>query len=167
MIDIVGEDQWSGYVGAKAPQMGMRKQLPAWFQRPREVAAAVPTTPQITEGAEGIPRVLPMPIPLTNVNAGTTQTITARAQIPLRTERLVLTSSATPSNCQVQIFVGVFPQTVTAGFVPLDVYRPGAFGVALRGNTLQVGNDLSIQVQNIGGVAETIGGAVIGTAIQP
>ena len=143
------------------------KQLPPWFARAREVQAQVPQTPSVTSEGMGTPRKLPLPLPLTVVNPGTTVNITQRAQIILRAERLVLTSSQNPSACQVQIFVGVQPQTVAAGFVPLDVFRATAFDVGLTGNTLQVGNDLTIQTQNTGALAETVGGAVIGTALQP
>lgn len=166
--DIVGD--YEDIIGATKParaQVSKVASLPPWFARARQVAASVPQQPAVTEGTMGVPRRLPIPLPLSNVNAGATVTITQRAQIVLRAERLVLTSSVSPSNVQVQVFVGVFPQTVAAGFIPLDVFRANAFGVELAGNTLQVGNDLSIQAQNIGAVAETVGGAVIGVALQP
>lgn len=165
MIDLVGDDI-IGAIQKASPAMGGAKQLPAWFRRQGQVAAAVPQQPQIVETAAGIPRRLPLPLPLTTINAGATLTITQRAQIICRAERLVLTSSQTPSSVQVQVFVGVQPQTVAAGFIPLDVFRGTAFGVELQGNTLQIGNDLSIQSQNIGALAETVGGAVIGIALQ-
>ena len=164
--DIVGD--YEDIVGAsKAMSRGPQKSLPSWMQRARAVQGAVPTQPVVTSEQAGTPRVLPLPLPLTTVNPGVTQTITQRAQIPLRAQRVVLTSSIAPSAVQVQIFVGVQPQTVSAGFVPLDIYRPTAFDVGLVGNTLQVGNDFSVQAQNTGGVAETVGGAVIGIALQP
>lgn len=163
--DIVGD--YEDVIGAKAMARGPQKSLPGWMQRARAVQGAIPQAPVVTSEQAGTPRVLPLPLPLTNINPGVTQTITQRAQIPLRAQRVVLTSSVSPSAVQVQIFVGVQPQTVSAGFVPLDIYRPTAFDVGLVGNTLQVGNDFSMQAQNTGAVAETVGGAVIGIALQP
>ena len=165
-LDIVGD--YDDIVGASKAQMAPAKRpLPSWMRRSTAVSDAVPTSPMIASEGAGVPRVLPLPLPLTTINPGVTQTITQRAQIPLRAQRVVLTSSVTPSSVQVQIFVGVQPQTVAAGFVPLDIYRPTAFDVSLVGNTLQVGNDFSVQAQNTGAVAETVGGALIGIALQP
>lgn len=165
--DIVGDGE--DIIGAvqRSRAMSAPKQLPAWFNRARSVAGSVPQQAQVTQEGAGIPRRLPLPLPLTVINPGVTLNITQRAQIPLRVERLVLTSSVAPSAIQVQVFVGVFPQTVAAGFIPLDVFRATAFEVGLTGNTLQVGNDFTVQAQNTGAVAETVGGAVIGIALQP
>lgn len=165
--DIVGEGDYDIIGAQKAAMRTPVKSLPAWFNRARAVQGAVPQQPQVTQEGAGVPRRLPLPLPLTVLNPGTTSNITQRAQIPMRVERLVLTSSLPASSVQVQVFVGVFPQTVAAGFIPLDVFRATAFEVGLTGNTLQTGNDFTVQAQNIGAVAETVGGAVIGIALQP
>lgn len=173
MLDFVGEMEdiigaMKGTTRQRGGVQGKLATLPAWWNRTSQMTQAIPTAPQVAEGPAGVPRKLPLPLPLTSVPAGGTVTITQRAQIPQRAERLVLTSSSNPSSSvQVQAFVGVFPQTVAAGFIPLDIFRATAYDVMLQGNTLQVGNDFSLQTQNIGALAETVGGAVIGMALQP
>jgi len=167
VIDIVGD--MYDIVGAKSSvssQMA-RKSLPAWMARASGVVESMPTGKTVLSEQTGIPRMLPLPIPSTIVNPAATVPITAAPQIPIRAERLVLTSTATPSNVSVQATVGVIPQAASAGFTPLDVYRPNAFDVRLNGNTLNVGQLFTLNATNNGGVAETIGGAVIGTSLQP
>lgn len=171
MLDLVGDlnDIVGAVKGGAQLQAGAAKRamLPPWFHRAAQVEAAVPQQPQVVQSAMGVPRKLPLPLPLTLINPGATVSIVQRAQITHRSERIVLTSSQSPSSCQVQVFVGVMPQTAAAGFIPLDVYRATAFGVELQGNTANVGNDITVQTQNIGAVAETVGGAIIGVALQP
>jgi hypothetical protein len=110
----------------------------------------------------------PMPFPATTVlAAAATATITLLPQRAFRVERLVMTSSVTPSAVVLsQINVGQEPQFVGTGVIPLDAFASGAFDTYLRGTTAVPGITITIVISNQGLVAENVNGAFLGEAIE-
>lgn len=110
----------------------------------------------------------PMPFPSTTVlAAAATATITLLPQRAFRVERLVMTSSVTPSAVVLsQINVGQEPQFVGTGVVPLDAFASGAFDTYLRGTTAVPGITITIVITNQGLVSENVNGAFLGESIE-
>lgn len=97
--------------------------------------------------------VLPMSSSGT-IAAATAATITARPQTKAyRPQRIVVANSIAAFFTISDIKVGNQSQFVQAGTIPAEAFIQGAFGVAMRMDTVQTAQDFVFQVNNIDGAA--------------
>jgi hypothetical protein len=97
--------------------------------------------------------VLPMSSSGT-IAAATAATITARPQTKAyRPQRVVIAASIAAFFTLSDIKVGNKSQFVQAGTIPAEAFIQGAFGVAMRMDTVQTAQDFVFQVNNIDGAA--------------
>lgn len=97
--------------------------------------------------------VLPMSSSGT-IAAATAATITARPQTKCyRPQRVVIAASIAAFFTISDIKVGNKSQFVQAGTIPAEAFIQGAFGVAMRMDTVQTAQDFVFQVNNIDGAA--------------
>lgn len=97
---------------------------------------------------------------------GAAATITSRPQIPFRAQRLVVPSDIAGSFSILDLRVGKNSQFTSAGAVPGRTFQENAVAVGLRCDTAQISQDVTLQVQNIGGAPQTFRAAVIGAAVE-
>jgi hypothetical protein len=84
----------------------------------------------------------------------TSATITARPQTKAyRPQRVVIAASIASFFTISDIKVGNVSQFVQAGTIPAEAFIQGAFGVAMRMDTVQTAQDFVFQVNNIDGAA--------------
>jgi hypothetical protein len=93
--------------------------------------------------------VLPMSSSGT-IAAATAATITARPQTKAyRPQRIVIAASIASFFTLSDIKVGNVSQFVQAGTIPAEAFIQGAFGVAMRMDTVQTAQDFVFQVNNV------------------
>lgn len=193
MYDIVGEEldisgdelESAGETGflpilqrGLGPIFGQRPAAPAGPAGPaavvpaaRQIAQAVPAQ---TYGPNVVPRAsIPvirrqiLPIPATALSPGGQATVTLQPQRGFRVEKLVLSSTGSPSGIVVSdITVGAERQFVASGDVPIAAFTADAVGTQLRGDTAQPGVTVSITLRNLGSAAETVSGAFFGASVE-
>lgn len=84
------------------------------------------------------------------IAAATAATITARPQVKaFRPQRIVVGASIAAFFTISDIKVGNKSQFVQAGTIPAEAFVQGAFGVAMRQDTVQTAQDYVFQVNNI------------------
>ena len=120
-------------------------------------------------------QVSPLPQNILVPGAGSTQSVTFRPMRPLRIERLVLEAFEVDGAGVVlgvsfgvgvaALTVGADPQFVNDGIVPISTFSNNAVGVALRGNTVNPGVDVTITFFNGRLNPVNIVGAIIGTSL--
>jgi hypothetical protein len=164
-MDIIGAQR--GHAAQAQPHMG-GKTLPAWLHRTASVQEALPSGAALVNVSSGVPRRLNMGIPpFTFVGPGFAGgVITMQPQLPIRVERITWNSSLATSTARFFPAVGVVPQTVTQEPLPIQAFRETAFDMEFSGNTLNVGQVMSLTVSQVVGAAETIFGVVQGTSLQ-
>lgn len=111
--------------------------------------------------------VLPMSSSGT-IAAATAATITARPQTKAyRPQRIVVAASIASFFTISDIKVGNQSQFVQAGTIPAEAFIQGAFGVAMRMDTVQTAQDFVFQVNNIDpAVAHTFLAVVFGRSVD-
>jgi len=111
--------------------------------------------------------VLPMSSSGT-IAAATAATITARPQVKAyRPQRIVIAASIASFFTLSDIKVGNVSQFVQAGTIPAEAFIQGAFGVAMRMDTVQTAQDFVFQVNNVDAmVAHTFLCVVFGRSVS-
>lgn len=110
--------------------------------------------------------VLPMSSSGT-VAAATAATITARPQVKaFRPQRIVVANSIAGFFTISDIKVGNKSQFVQAGVIPAEAFVQGAFGVAMRQDTVQTAQDYVFQVNNIDAMARSFLCVVFGRSVD-
>lgn len=102
----------------------------------------------------------------TPVAAGGTLSITSRPQIPFRGERLVVPSDIAGSFSILDLRVGKNSQFVSSGAVPARTFQENSVGIRLQLDTAQVSQDVTLNVQNIGGADQVFRAAIVGAAVE-
>lgn len=97
---------------------------------------------------------------------GATAAITSRPQVPFRGERLTVPSDIAGSFSILDLRVGKNSQFVNAGAVPARVFQENATNMSLQCDTAQISQDVTINVQNIGGAPQTFRAALMGSALD-
>jgi hypothetical protein len=100
------------------------------------------------------------------VNPGVVTSITTRPQVPFRCERLLVPSDIAGSFTILDFRVGKNSQFAANTAVPARTFQENAVGIRLQLDTAQVSQDLTINVQNIGGAPQTFRASVIGAAVE-
>jgi len=98
--------------------------------------------------------------------AGAVVNVVRRPQVPIKLERLIVSSSVTDSFEINDVKIGKNSQLVSADPVPADAFGPGAFQVELAGDTANVGHDILVSATNYSGAPKRFRGAIIGTAVE-
>lgn len=110
--------------------------------------------------------VLPMSSSGT-IAAVTAATITARPQVKaFRPQRIVVGNSIAAFFTISDIKVGNKSQFVQAGTIPAEAFVQGAFGVAMRQDTVQTAQDYVFQVNNIDAMARSFLCVVFGRSVD-
>lgn len=92
--------------------------------------------------------------------------ITTRPQVPFRCERLLVPSDIAGSFTILDLRVGKNSQFASISAVPARTFQENSVGIRLQLDTAQVSQDVTINVQNIGGAPQTFRAAVIGAAVE-
>lgn len=143
---------------ALAPRMGLR--------RPQAPLPQHGTLLQTQEPHKDGQLVLPMSSSGT-IAAGTAATITARPQTKAyRPQRIVVANSIAGFFTISDIKVGNKSQFVQAGTIPAEAFVQGAFGVAMRMDTVQTAQDFVFQVNNIDAAARSFLCVVFGRSVD-
>jgi hypothetical protein len=101
------------------------------------------------------------------VAAATAATITARPQVKaFRPQRIVVGNSIAAFFTISDIKVGNKSQFVQAGVIPAEAFVQGAFGVAMRQDTVQTAQDYVFQVNNIDAMARSFLCVVFGRSVD-
>lgn len=100
------------------------------------------------------------------IGVGATATITSRPQIPFRGERLIVPSDIAGSFSILDLRVGKNSQFTSSGAVPARTFQENAVGIRLHLDTAQISQDVTLQVQNIGGAPLTFRASLIGSAVE-
>jgi len=145
--DIVGARRRAAARGGRRG-MPVRRAVVAQSPAPRHGSLIKETEP--TKDGQ---LVLPMSSSGT-IAAATAATITARPQVKaFRPQRIVVGNSIAAFFTISDIKVGNKSQFVQAGTIPAEAFVQGAFGVAMRQDTVQTAQDYVFQVNNIDGAA--------------
>jgi len=100
------------------------------------------------------------------VGPGATSSITSRPQVPFRGERLIVPSDIAGSFTLLDLRVGKNSQFSSSGAVPARTFQENAVGIRLQLDTAQISQDITINVQNIGGAPQTFRASLIGSALD-
>jgi hypothetical protein len=103
---------------------------------------------------------------ITPIPAGGTASITSRPQVPFRGERLIVPSDIAGSFTITDLRVGKNSQFSSSGAVPARTFQENAVGIRLQLDTAQISQDITINVQNIGGAPQTFRASLIGSALD-
>lgn len=102
----------------------------------------------------------------TTIAPGATATITSRPQIPFKGARLIVPSDIAGSFSILDLRVGKNSQFTSSGAVPARTFQENAVGIRLSLDTAQISQDVTLQVQNIGGAPQTFRASIIGSAVE-
>lgn len=119
--------------------------------------------------AQAYPEVLrdyEMPLGRITVEPGAPGTLRETAQRVIRIERLILSSPTLVNFDVTQIFMGVESQKAAIASSPAETYAFNAVASSLRGNTLQPGQNATVNVLNNGEEEDTIAGMFRGESLQ-
>jgi hypothetical protein len=98
--------------------------------------------------------------------AGSPGNVTRRPQTPLKLQRLVIPSVIAPFFWITDVKVGKDSQLVGSDPLPAIVFQENAVAVELKGDTANVGHDVTIAFINISGAAQRFQAVMIGAAVE-
>jgi hypothetical protein len=99
------------------------------------------------------------------VTALTEATVRAFPQRMFRTERFAIAASVANFFDVLDLRIGRDSMFVDVGPVPAETFSQVGVGVTLRGYTANLGNTITLQVENIDAGDQMIRASIIGTAI--
>jgi len=110
-----------------------------------------------------------LPVESLNIGIGVTATITLNPQRPFRAEEFRVSSTHTAPFFVINSYsIGQDNQFVGPGAIPCDLFSEVARGNIIRGYTANLGNLVTIVVQNISAAQRDFRGAFFGTSLgQP
>lgn len=135
-------------------------------RRRRRRGGSRPRTRVIKQRTKFNARQYPLGLGSVTIAAGATSTavLTAQPQRIFRGQRLVLIASVVGA-LVTDVLVGVRSQLAGVGNQPVELYSATSTYVEQEWDTAQVGNIITVQLQNsLAGTAITVSGAVIGTS---
>lgn len=149
--DYIGDEELVGYIGdeelvgedpdiARLLAMGAAPRGPAVGARIRSVQAR-----------QGLWKRHYLPLNLTSgttVAAGATGTLQNNPQRLFKPSRLVIPSDVAGLFSVLNLFVGVKPQLVATGGMPARLFSEQSFDSGFEGDTAQISQAISVQVQN-------------------
>jgi hypothetical protein len=103
---------------------------------------------------------------VTPVPAGAVISIQSRPQVTFKPQRLIIPSTIGPSFLILALSVGKNPQTVAVSPNLGLVFSEQGWGVDLDCDTANIGQDVTMQVQNITGAPVRFFGSLIGPAAE-
>lgn len=166
-MDYIGLDQLVGLdtiVGQDAPRQASMVRRGFY---PIAAPMAPPQGPQIQPVQATRAREFPIGFPATAVAAATTVAITANPQLIFRPSRLVVPAAVGVNFNIVDLRVGKNSQFVSPNALPAAGFSETAVGVALALDTCNVGQLITITVQNTDGAApHTFSAMLIGTSVE-
>ena len=161
--EIVGdEEDMDQLIGAVAQAIQRRRGAAPARRPPQRVQMQAPR-PQIQRIQNTSFRRYPLGLGATSIGAGATAVIQANPQLPFQVNRLVTPSTGLLID---NLQVGTASQFVAAGAVPVEVFRPDAVDVDLKGDTAVPGVAVQITISNPTAGALTFSGAIIGSVAQ-
>jgi hypothetical protein len=98
--------------------------------------------------------------------AGAAGSVTRRPQTPIKIARLVIPSSIAGAFVITDLKVGKDSQFVGSDPIPAETFIPTAVGVELKGDTANVGHDVTVAFTNISGAPQQFRAALIGPAVE-
>lgn len=149
-------------------QMQARQQAAGQNVRAAQAANAArsPNAAILREQAPTKARRYPLGFVQLAIAAGGTATINAQPQVTFRPERFIVPRSIAPSFVINQIVIGKNPQLVAVGQVPADTFTEDSIDSGLGMDTANVGQLISLQVQNISGGPQDFRATMIGPVIE-
>lgn len=129
-------------------------------------AARTPNAAILREQAPSKARRYPLGFVQLAVAIGGVATITASPQVTFRPERFIVPRSIAPNWLINQIVIGKNPQLVSVGQVPADTFTEDSIDTGLGMDTANVGQLISLQVQNISGAIADFRATMIGPVIE-
>lgn len=179
------EDEMAALLGARRPsgyRRALRRRRPArrrptrrrssrsLARRAYQVAKAVKSVEQGTLLKKTKPtksREFPIGFDsVATIAAGAAATLTQRPQIIFRPERIVVPAAVAAFFQITDVRVGKNSQLVSAGAIPAATFAETAFGVRLKMDTVQISQDLILQVVNIDVAARRFLAAMIGESVE-
>lgn len=100
------------------------------------------------------------------IAAGASATLTQRPQIVFRPERIVIPAAVAAFFQVTDVKVGKNSQFVSSGAVPAATFSETAFGVRLKLDTVQISQDLILEVTNIDVAARRFLASMIGESVE-
>jgi hypothetical protein len=101
-----------------------------------------------------------------NSPAGSPGSVTRRPQTPIKLQRLVVPSVIAPFFWITDIKVGKDSQLVGSDPIPAIVFQENAVAVELKGDTANVGHDVTIAFVNVSGAQQRFQAVMIGAAVE-
>jgi hypothetical protein len=98
--------------------------------------------------------------------AGAPGSVTRRPQTPLKLQRLVVPSIIAPFFWITDVKVGKDSQLVGSDPLPAIVFQENAVAVELKGDTANVGHDVTIAYVNVSGASQRFQAVMIGAAVE-
>jgi hypothetical protein len=129
-------------------------------------AARTPNAAVLREQQPTKARRYPLGFVQLAIAAGATATINAQPQVTFRPERFVVPRLVAPSFLINQIVIGKNPQLVAVGQVPADAFTEDSVETGLGLDTANVGQLISLQVQNATAAVADFRAVMIGPVIE-
>lgn len=98
--------------------------------------------------------------------AGSPGSVTRRPQTPIKLQRLVIPSVIAPFFWITDVKIGKDSQLVGSDPIPAIVFQENAVAVELKGDTANVGHDVTIAFVNVSGAQQRFQAVMIGAAVE-
>ena len=102
----------------------------------------------------------------TGTPAGQPGSVTRRPQTPIKLQRLVVPSIIAPFFWITDVKVGKDSQLVGSDPIPAIVFQENSVAVELKGDTANVGHDVTIAFVNVSGAQQRFQAVMIGAAVE-
>ena len=120
----------------------------------------------VVDRGYSVRRRFPLGFAPTPIAAGATQNIPASPQNMFRPVRLVIPSDKAFDLNVTDVVVGTSQQFAQSASVPASVFSEVAINTKVTFDTAQIGNQISIGINNTSGGSITFGGAIIGDVVK-
>lgn len=168
------EDELAALLGARGRYRRGRRRKRRARRRLTRRALAVATAVKRVEQGSILKKTAPtksreFPIgfdSVATIAAGASATLTQRPQIVFRPERIVVPAAVAAFFQITDVKVGKNSQFVSSGAVPAATFAETAFGVRLKMDTVQISQDLIIDVTNIDVAARRFLASMIGESVE-
>jgi len=175
MADYIGDEELVGYIGDEelvgADYIGEDPDIARLLAMGAAPAKAPPVGARIrsVQARQGLWKRHYLPLNLTSgttVAAGATGTLQNNPQRLFKPSRLVIPSDVAGLFSVLNLFVGVKPQLVATGGMPARLFSEASFDSGFEGDTAQISQAVSVQVQNNSLGTAPIQGAMRGLTVM-
>lgn len=111
-------------------------------------------------------RELPLGIPTTNFLANQSLAIEVRPNVPYRSRRLYVPSTIGVNFLLTDVKVGANSQNMGSGPIPCEIFSEVSVGNNMLLDTCELGQTITLFLQNTTGAAQTFNGNFLGAAVR-